>query len=162
MADKTNATGFSTAGFTDVVTPDAIVHGQVKQSANFAFARVYYSGHEVPFYQPLLALEMFERVLAGTDVATGKTAVTVTGNYTTVGPAESTFREGNATVQFEVVSPGATYNTTTGAPNPVASNGTAAVEDGGSSRSLGRRGGKMRRERKRRMISALRQYQWWT
>lgn len=128
MALETNTAGFSTAGWTDIVTSDAVVHGQVRQSANFAFARVYYSGHEVPFYQPLLSLELFERVINGTDVATGLSAVAFGANYTTVGSAESTFREGNATVQFEVLGADATYNTTTGAPNPTgSSNGTAAA-----------------------------------
>lgn len=127
VALEINAPGFSTAGFTNILTSDAIVHGQVKQAGNYAFARVYYSGHEVPFYQPLLSLELFERVIAGKDVATGLYTVGRTGNYTgTVGPAESTFREGNATVQFAEVPRSATYNTTTGAPNVVAPpNGTA-------------------------------------
>lgn len=128
------------------------MHGQVKQSANFAFARVYYSGHEVPFYQPVLALEMFERVLAGTDVATGTTAVGLLAgsNYTTVGPARSTFREGNATVQWTVLDADATYNTTTGAPDPpAASNGTAAALQARSS-SLESRGNARRGQRRMR------------
>lgn len=94
------------------------MHGQVKQSRNFAFARIYESGHEVPFYQPLASLEIFERVLAGKDIATGKTEVLGGLPYVTVGTAKSTYREGNATVQFEVVPTDATYNTTTNMPNP--------------------------------------------
>lgn len=148
VAHEINAPGFATAGYTNITTSDALVHGQVKQSANYAFARVYYSGHEVPFYQPLLALEMFARVLAGKDVATGTQTIVAgsnsssssnNNNYTTVGPAESTFREGNATVQFDVVSTAATYNTTTGAPNPVANGTTAAAaadEDGAAARKM--------------------------
>lgn len=160
MAEKTNAPGFNQAGFTDIITSDGIVHGQVKQSANFAFSRVYYSGHEVPFYQPLLALEMFERVLAGKDVATGQTPIA--GNYSTVGPAESTFREGNATVQWEVVSTNATYNTTTGAPNPVASNGTTALEPRSTVRSLKSGARASRSQQSRGMGSLLRQNKRWT
>lgn len=127
VAVEINAPGFDTAGYTDILTSDAVVHGQVKQAGNFAFARIYYSGHEVPFYQPLLSLEMFERVINGKDVATGVHTMGSGGNYTgTVGTAESTFREGNATVQFAEVPSSATYNTTTGAPDPVVSvNGTA-------------------------------------
>jgi len=37
----------------------------VKQSGHFAFVRIYESGHEVPFYQPLASLEMFERAICG-------------------------------------------------------------------------------------------------
>ena len=92
------------------------MHGQVKQSANFSYVRVYESGHEVPFYQPVISLSIFERAIEGKDIATGKTAVTV--GYKTVGPSESTYREGNTTIQFAVLPADATYNTTTNAPNP--------------------------------------------
>ena len=59
---------------------------------------------------------MFERVISGLDVATGKT--TVSSSYKTEGSAKSTFVEGNSTIQFQVVNSTATYNTTTNAPNP--------------------------------------------
>lgn len=156
VAEEIDAPGYSSAGYTDIITSDAIVHGQVKQSANYAFARVYYSGHEVPFYQPLLSLEMFERVIAGKDVATGTSTVGST-NYTgTVGTATSTFREGNATVQFEVVSTAATYNTTTGAPNPVANGTTAAVEArSGASKRAARGNAKRGQKKGRQNKSAL-------
>lgn len=36
----------------------------------------------------------------------------------TAGPAESTYREGNSTIQFSVVNTTAIYNTTTNEPNP--------------------------------------------
>lgn len=101
------------------------MHGQVKQSDNFAFVRVYESGHEVPFYQPVLALELFERAINGKDIATGEKHWK---QYKSVGPAESTYREGNGTMQFAVLPANATYNTTTNAPNPVnGTNGTAAI-----------------------------------
>jgi carboxypeptidase D len=92
------------------------VHGQVKQAGNFAFARIYESGHEVPFYQPLVSLELFHRAIAGLDIATGE--VLYTPDYKTVGTPKSTYREGNGTVQFEVLPWDATYNTTTNEPNP--------------------------------------------
>ena len=78
--------------------------------------RIYESGHEVPFYQPLASLAIFERAIAGLDIATG--AEEATAGYLTTGPAVSAYREGNGTVQFEVLSSNATYNTTTNAPNP--------------------------------------------
>lgn len=99
------------------------MHGQVKQAANFAFARVYYSGHEVPFYQPLLALELFNRSISGVDIATGEVVVAGRGGeYATVGTGESAFREGNATVRYAVLPADAVYDVDTGAP---AGNGTA-------------------------------------
>lgn len=71
---------------------------------------------EVPFYQPVIALAIFERAIAGLDIATG--LVNVTSGYRTVGPPTSDYREGNATVQFDVVNTNTTYNTTTNEPNP--------------------------------------------
>lgn len=116
VSEMVEAPGFGKAGYTNVTTSDGIVHGQVKQSGNFAFVRVYESGHEVPFYQPVIALEMFERAICGRDIADGKESVW--HGYKSVGTAESTYREGNATTQYEVLDPDATYNTTTNAPNP--------------------------------------------
>ena len=67
-------------------------------------------------YQPLASLEIFERAIAGLDIATGKTKVS--SSYKTIGPSKSTYREGNSTIQFSVVNATATYNTTTNVPNP--------------------------------------------
>ncbi|PYI36265.1 serine carboxypeptidase [Aspergillus indologenus CBS 114.80] len=118
VAAEVGAPGFAAAGYTNITTSDGVVHGQVRQAGRFAFVRVYESGHEVPFYQPLLALEMFERVISGKDVATGTVDSGAEG-YKTVGSVKSTYREGNGTVQWEVLDSLATYNTTTNKPNPV-------------------------------------------
>ncbi|SMQ47411.1 unnamed protein product [Zymoseptoria tritici ST99CH_3D7] len=115
IADRVNAPGYCEAGYTNITTSDGIVHGQVKQSGNFAWARIYYSGHEVPWYQPLLSLEMFNRAISQKDIATGESDL---AGYITVGTAKSTFREGNATVAFEVLPLDTTYNFTTNAANP--------------------------------------------
>ena len=42
----------------------------------------------------------------------------MTSEYQTVGPPTSDYREGNATVQFEVVDTNATYNTSTNESGP--------------------------------------------
>ncbi|KUL88856.1 hypothetical protein ZTR_03570 [Talaromyces verruculosus] len=118
VASMVDAPGYNNAGYVNITTDDGLVHGQVRQAGKFAFVRIYESGHEVPFYQPVVALSMFERVINGYDVATGK--VKANSKYKTVGPAESTYREGNSTIQWDVVDPDATYNTTTNEPNPVA------------------------------------------
>ena len=78
--------------------------------------RIYEAGHEVPFYQPLVSLEIFNRSISGLDIATGSEKVDQ--NYKTVGPATSSYHEGNSTIQFSVVNTTAIYNTTTGEPNP--------------------------------------------
>ncbi|KAJ9193731.1 hypothetical protein DTO021D3_8109 [Paecilomyces variotii] len=127
VAISVDAPGFQEAGYTNISTSDGIVHGQVRQAGKFAFVRVYESGHEVPFYQPELALEMFRRVISGRDVATGKHSVVLSEEgYRTVGEEKSTYREGNGTVQWKVLSPDTTYNTTLNGPNvtPAASSGS--------------------------------------
>lgn len=118
VAENIMAPGYSSAGFENISTTDGITHGVVKQSDNFAFARIYEAGHEVPFYQPVVALEMFERVINGYDIVDGKTKIAQGAGYITTGPAESTYREGNSTVQTKVLPADATYNTTTNEPNP--------------------------------------------
>lgn len=114
VADHVNASGYSDAGFVNISTSDAVVHGQVRQAGNFAFVRIYESGHLVPFFQPLVALEMLDRVIRGRDIATGNTLVS--NGYATKGPKTSDFQEGNATVQFTVTPEDAIYNTTTNLP----------------------------------------------
>ncbi|KAL5118868.1 hypothetical protein ACEQ8H_003191 [Pleosporales sp. CAS-2024a] len=136
VAEEINAAGYGDAGFVDVWTSDRIVHGQVRQSGLFSFVRIYESGHEVPFYQPRAALELLERVLRRKDLATG--TATVGPGYRTVGPATSTYREGNATVQFAVLPANATYNTALNAPDAAS---TWAATKTGRQRALGRRSG---------------------
>jgi len=116
VAELIEAPGFSKAGFTNITTSDDIVHGQVKQAGLFSFIRVYESGHEVPFYQPLAALEIFERALKQVDIATGREKCK--HDYLTIGSPTSTYRKGNATMQFEVTPANATYNTALNAPDP--------------------------------------------
>ena len=124
IADMLDAPGYSEAGFVNISSSDGKVHGQVRQAGRFAFARIYESGHEVPFYQPVVALELFERVVKGMDIQTGKTRLTP--SYQTSGAKASTFREGNATVQTEVlgVDEPVVYNTLTALP--MYENGTSA------------------------------------
>ncbi|KAJ5120601.1 Peptidase S10 serine carboxypeptidase [Penicillium bovifimosum] len=121
VAEEINARGYKDAGFVNITTSDGVVHGQVRQSDLFSFTRIYESGHEVPFYQPLASLEMFERILSRKDIATGKKHLRPHGGYRTVGAPTSDYREGNATIVFEVLDGDATYNTTLNGPNPSAS-----------------------------------------
>lgn len=93
-----------------------MLHGQVKSAGKFSFVRIFESGHEVPFYQPLVALEMVNRTIHGYDIATGQTPVTA--GYVTSGPVNSDYVNGNATVTVEVLPSNATYNITTDEPNP--------------------------------------------
>ncbi|UZJ55478.1 hypothetical protein CBS101457_004798 [Exobasidium rhododendri] len=115
VASEINHHGYSTAGYTNIKTSDGVTHGQTKQSGLFSFSRIYESGHEVPFYQPLAALEVFHRSITGRDIATGKTVISK--GYTTKGSKQSTYMEGNSTISPDVLPSNATYSTTTGAPS---------------------------------------------
>lgn len=141
MAHEVEAPGFECAGYTNLSTSDDIVHGQVKQAGKFSFVRIYESGHEVPFYQPVAALEIFERAINGKDIATGK--VRPDAGYLTEGTADSTYREGNGTIQFEALPANATYNYTLNGPNPTKRDLTSlsgsAVKRGSSLLRLGKK-----------------------
>ncbi|KAK8026322.1 serine carboxypeptidase [Apiospora marii] len=106
--------GYAQAGYTDLRTSDGVAHGQTKQAGRFSFTRVYESGHMVPFYQPLAALELFGRAIGGRDVATGKTAVSA--QYRTKGTPKSTYRNGGSTMQWAIVSANRTYDVKTNGP----------------------------------------------
>ena len=140
VANLINPSGFSAAGYANISSSNGVIHGQVKQSGTFGFARIYNSGHEVPFYQPLVSLELFERTIRGLDVETGKRRVT--SGYRTKGTRESLYREGNSTVQFKKVDENATYNTTTNVPNP--------PKGGRGVSTASRRKNRLRRERRAR------------
>ncbi|KAI1419801.1 Alpha/Beta hydrolase protein [Xylaria sp. FL1777] len=116
VAAAVGGSGYARAGYADVRTSDAVVHGQTRQSGRFSFTRIYESGHEVPFYQPLASLEFFARAIAGLDIETGRRVVGAGGAYRTGGPAVSSYREGNGTVQFAVTPANLTYDTVTNKP----------------------------------------------
>ncbi|KAJ4295440.1 hypothetical protein N0V90_007452 [Kalmusia sp. IMI 367209] len=137
VADLINATGYTSAGFVNISTSDNVVHGQVRQSGLFSFLRIYESGHEVPFYQPLAALEIFQRALNQSDIETGTICVKDDLSYKTVGTPTSDYREGNSTIQFDLTPANATYNTELNAPDPVPTWGA----------SLGKRGSNERKKR---------------
>jgi carboxypeptidase C (cathepsin A) len=105
---------FEKAGYVNITTPDHVVHGQVKQAGHFAFARIYESGHAVPFHSPIASLEMLRRIANGVDIASGKRK---SGKWLTIGSARSTFREGNGTVQWKPVPLNASSNIITNQPN---------------------------------------------
>ena len=86
----TNKAEFAAAGYAPFVV-DGTEYGEVRQYGNFSFLRMYESGHEVPFYQPVGALEMFRRVLGNLTLADGSEQVTLT--YETNGTATATHTE---------------------------------------------------------------------
>jgi carboxypeptidase C (cathepsin A) len=83
----THTAEFNAAGYTPFLV-DGTEYGEVRQYGNFSFTRVYESGHEVPYYQPVASLELFRRTLNHLDIATGETMFTAT--YGTNGTANAT------------------------------------------------------------------------
>ncbi|KAL4402179.1 serine-type carboxypeptidase [Malassezia pachydermatis] len=108
IANKVGGSDFVRAGYVNMEVDGVDTPGQVKQAGSFAYARVYYSGHEVPWYQPEAAYAIHHRALNGMDIATGKTKVSE--DYATKGTPTSTFREGNATMQYHVLPSGTIYD----------------------------------------------------
>ncbi|KAL1604221.1 hypothetical protein SLS59_004014 [Nothophoma quercina] len=85
--EYTHSKDFSAAGYEAMVV-DGTEYGEVRQYGNFSFARIYESGHEVPYYQPEAALAYFNRTLYHYDIATGEKKVT--GDLASSGQANAT------------------------------------------------------------------------
>lgn len=116
IAEGMGVAGFDKAGFQAFESgTGSNTTAVVKQAGSFSFTRVFDAGHEVPFYQPITALELFERSLARKDLATGR--LDAHASYLSSGPLESTQKEDVSTVQYEVTPDTATYNTTTHKPD---------------------------------------------
>lgn len=63
-------TEFAAAGYTPMLV-DGVEYGETREYGNFSFTRVYEAGHEVPYYQPIPALQLFNRTINKFDIATG-------------------------------------------------------------------------------------------
>jgi carboxypeptidase C (cathepsin A) len=83
----THSHQFRKAGYTPM-TVNGVEYGETREYGNFSFTRVYESGHEVPYYQPVAALALFNRTINMFDIATGTKKITP--NYVTNGTAEAT------------------------------------------------------------------------
>ncbi|OQD78636.1 hypothetical protein PENDEC_c001G05455 [Penicillium decumbens] len=66
---------FQAAGYAPFLI-DGVEYGETREYGNFSFTRVYESGHEVPFYQPIAALQLFNRTLNGWELPTGEKKLT--------------------------------------------------------------------------------------
>lgn len=91
--DYPNRAGFRAAGYEDIRVNASYVGGQVRQHGNFSFTRVYQAGHLVPAYQPETAYVLFDRIIHGKSLATGRDIITSGTNiYSSTGPADSSVR----------------------------------------------------------------------
>ncbi|CAK47097.1 uncharacterized protein An16g09010, partial [Aspergillus niger] len=85
-----HAAQFRAAGYTPM-TVDGVEYGETREYGNFSFTRVYQAGHEVPYYQPIAALQLFNRTLFGWDIAAGTTQIWP--EYSTNGTSQATHTE---------------------------------------------------------------------
>jgi len=86
-ANYRHAPQFRKAGYTPM-TVNGVEYGETREYGNFSFTRVYEAGHEVPYYQPVAALALFNRTINKFDIATGSKKITP--NYVTNGTAKAT------------------------------------------------------------------------
>lgn len=75
------------------MTVDGVEYGESREYGNFSFTRVYEAGHEVPFYQPIAALQLFNRTINGWDVAKGEVSLKEKPEYGTEGKPKATHTE---------------------------------------------------------------------
>jgi hypothetical protein len=83
------AASFRAAGYASIKTNNSYVGGVVRQHGNVSFSRVFESGHLTPAYQPETVFRIFQRALAGQDIATGQVQIGANTNYSSAGPASS-------------------------------------------------------------------------
>lgn len=63
---------FASAGYADIIVNNSYIGGHVRQYGNLSFSRIFDAGHTVPFYQPETAFTVFNRIVQGDDLGTGK------------------------------------------------------------------------------------------
>lgn len=62
---------FREAGYAPFLV-EGTEYGETREYGNFSFTRVYEAGHEVPYYQPKAALQLFNRTLFGWELPEGE------------------------------------------------------------------------------------------
>ena len=87
-----HAKQFRKAGYVPMVV-DGVEYGESREYGNFSFTRVYQAGHEVPYYQPVASLQLFNRTINGWDVARGEVSLSDNPQYGTEGKPEATHTE---------------------------------------------------------------------
>ncbi|GMF68290.1 unnamed protein product [Aspergillus oryzae var. brunneus] len=86
-ANYSQAAQFRSAGYTPLKV-NGVEYGETREYGNFSFTRVYEAGHEVPYYQPIASLQLFNRTIFGWDIAEGQKKIWP--SYKTNGTATAT------------------------------------------------------------------------
>ena len=112
---------------------DGVEYGETREYGNFSFTRIYEAGHEVPYYQPIAALQLFNRTIFGYDTATGESKVMA--DSATNGTAQATHTESFVPLPSTATD---ASSVSTGAATNGASSATATASASGSSVPLAR------------------------
>ena len=121
---------FNAAGYTDLIVNDTYSGGKTRQYGNLSFSRVYESGHEVPYYQPETAYQIFNRALFNKDIATGMVDTAANASYSTEGPSDSWATKNIPPAQpLQVCYSLDTEDTCTTDQEDAIANGTAVLRD---------------------------------
>ena len=72
-----HATEFAATKYVPMMV-DGKEYGETREYGNFSFTRIYESGHEVPYYQPIAALQLFNRTINHWDIPMGVKKITPT------------------------------------------------------------------------------------
>jgi carboxypeptidase D len=108
---------------------DGIEYGEVREYGNFSFIRIYESGHEVPYYQPVASLEMFRRAIMGENFGNG---APVTPTFETHGNANATHTEPYVALPSSTASSASGTSPTV---SPTSSSGVRPIIPRGASRN---------------------------
>ncbi|TVY82437.1 Carboxypeptidase S1-like protein B [Lachnellula suecica] len=122
QVNYTHSAEFRAANYTPFMV-DNVEYGKVRQHGNFSFARIYESGHEIPYYQPKAALEFFRRVLGKKAVSDG--VADVTSSYSTNGTSGNGV---TTTTSLSSASPTATPAGAAASPSPSKSAGNRRIK----------------------------------
>ncbi|KAJ4252928.1 hypothetical protein NW762_010834 [Fusarium torreyae] len=87
--DWSGAKEFKDAGYTNL-TVNGKAYGETRQYGKLSFSRVWNAGHEVPYFQPAAAFQIFNRTSNRFDIATGQVSITSNSTYKTNGTAKAT------------------------------------------------------------------------
>lgn len=95
---------------------DGIEYGETREYGNFSFTRIYEAGHEVPYYQPIASLQLFNRTINNWDTATGTKKITP--DLSTNGTARATHTNSFVPLPSTTVSGEAATGSATGTTVP--------------------------------------------
>ncbi|KXH49692.1 serine carboxypeptidase [Colletotrichum nymphaeae SA-01] len=88
-ANWSGAEKFRDAGYTSLMV-DGEAYGETRQYGKLSFTRVWNAGHEIPYFQPAAAFQIFNRTSNRFDIATGQIRINPDSTYQTNGTAKTT------------------------------------------------------------------------